>query len=195
MTGPTVGVLALQGAFREHRHRLESLGARVTEVRLPADLTGLGGLILPGGESTTMARLMDEYGLWDPLREFHASGGALWGTCAGAILLAAGVTGTSPAAPAQPSLGLIDVTVQRNAFGRQLDSFTTPLDVVGLHAPFPAVFIRAPVITHAGPGVEVLARHGGETVLARQGRVLASSFHPELTPDARLHELFLGMLD
>ena len=192
---PEVGVLALQGAYREHAARLRSLGAPVREVRLAGDLDGLAGLVLPGGESTTMVRLMNEYALWAPLRDFHARGGALWGTCAGAILLAAEVTGTSPAAPAQPSLGLIDVTVQRNAFGRQLDSFTTPLDVVGLHAPFPAVFIRAPVITHAGPGVEVLARHGGETVLARQGRVLASSFHPELTPDARLHELFLGMLD
>ncbi|WP_288481523.1 pyridoxal 5'-phosphate synthase glutaminase subunit PdxT [uncultured Deinococcus sp.] len=195
MPAAEVGVLALQGAYREHAARLRGLGASVREVRLPRDLAGLAGLVLPGGESTTMVRLMDEYALWAPLRDFHARGGALWGTCAGAILLAAEVTGASPAAPAQRSLGLIDVTVQRNAFGRQLDSFTTPLEVAGLDTPFPAVFIRAPVITHAGPGVEVLARHGGEAVLARQGRVMASSFHPELTPDARLHELFLGLLE
>ncbi|MCP2013518.1 5'-phosphate synthase pdxT subunit [Deinococcus sp. HSC-46F16] len=192
---PRVGVLALQGAFREHRHRLESLGARVTEVRLPADLTGLGGLILPGGESTTMARLMDEYGLWDPLRDFHASGGALWGTCAGAILLAREVEGAPPQfGGRQRSLGLLDLTVRRNAFGRQVDSFQVPLDVRGLDAPFPAVFIRAPAFTGVGEGTEVLATHAGAAVLARQGRVLASAFHPELTGDARLHRLFLEMV-
>lgn len=190
-----VGVLALQGAFREHRHRLESLGARVREVRLPADLAGLGGLILPGGESTTMARLMDEYGLWDPLRDFHASGGALWGTCAGAILLAREVEGAPPQfGGRQRSLGLIDLTVRRNAFGRQVDSFQVPLGVRGLDTPFPAVFIRAPAFTGVGEEAEVLAAHAGAGVLARQGRVLASAFHPELTGDARLHRLFLGMV-
>ena len=191
---PSIGVLALQGAFREHRARLESLGARVTEVRLPADLSGLDGLVLPGGESTTMARLMGEYRLWEPVRAFHAAGGALWGTCAGAILLAREVLGAPPQFGGhQDSLGLMDLAVQRNAFGRQVDSFRTPLDIQGLDAPFPAVFIRAPVFERAGEGVEVLARHGERVVLARQGRLLASSFHPELTPDARLHALFLKM--
>lgn len=174
---------------------LESLGARVREVRLPAHLAGLGGLILPGGESTTMARLMDEYGLWDPLRDFHASGGALWGTCAGAILLAREVEGAPPQfGGRQRSLGLLDLRVRRNAFGRQVDSFQVPLDVRGLDAPFPAVFIRAPAFTGVGEGTEVLATHADTAVLACQGRVLASAFHPELTGDARLHRLFLGMV-
>ncbi|WP_278912806.1 pyridoxal 5'-phosphate synthase glutaminase subunit PdxT [Deinococcus wulumuqiensis] len=189
----TVGVLALQGAFREHRQRLEQLGAGAREVRLPADLAGLSGLILPGGESTTMVRLLGEYGLWAPLRDFHASGGALWGTCAGAILLASEVTGGSPSLPPQPGLGLLDITVQRNAFGRQADSFTAPLDVEGLETPFPAVFIRAPVITRVGEAVRALAQVGGQTVHVQQGRVLASSFHPELTEDTRLHRLFLAL--
>ncbi|MDL2345683.1 pyridoxal 5'-phosphate synthase glutaminase subunit PdxT [Deinococcus sp. MIMF12] len=192
---PRVGVLALQGAFREHRRVLESLGVQVTEVRLPADLAGLGGLILPGGESTSMARLMDEYGLWDPLRDFHASGGALWGTCAGAILLAREVEGAPPQFGGQQrSLGLIDLGVRRNAFGRQVDSFQVPLAVRGLDAPFPAVFIRAPALTGVGEGAEVLATHMDTVVLARQGRVLACAFHPELTGDVRLHRLFLEMV-
>lgn len=191
---PHIGVLALQGAFREHRQRLESLGARVREVRLPADLAGLDGLVLPGGESTTVARLMTDFGLWEPLRDFHASGGALWGTCAGAILLARGVQGAPPQFGGQQrSLAVMDLSVRRNAFGRQVDSFAVPLDVRGLDVPFPAVFIRAPVIEEVGEGVEVLARHAGGIVLARQGRLLASAFHPELTPDARLHALFLRL--
>ncbi|WP_034384118.1 pyridoxal 5'-phosphate synthase glutaminase subunit PdxT [Deinococcus sp. YIM 77859] len=192
---PSIGVLALQGAFREHRQRLEALGARVTEVRLPADLAGLHGLILPGGESTTIARLMDDFGLWAPMRDWYAGGGALWGTCAGAILLAREVLGAPPQfGGRQASLGLMDLTVRRNAFGRQVDSFRVPLDVRGLGAPFPAVFIRAPVIEQVGPSVEVLARHAGQIVLARQGRLLASAFHPELTPDPRLHALFLDLI-
>lgn len=190
----TLGVLALQGAFREHRQRLEALGARVREVRLPTDLSGLDGLILPGGESTTIARLMTDFGLWAPIREFHARGGALWGTCAGAILLAREVLGAPPQfGGQQDSLAVMDLTVRRNAFGRQVDSFHTGLDIPELGAPFPAVFIRAPVIERVGEGVEVLARHEGRIVLARQGRLLASSFHPELTPDTRLHALFLKM--
>lgn len=191
---PQIGVLALQGAYREHRQRLESLGARVTEVRLPGDLVGLDGLIIPGGESTTIARLMGEYGLWAPVRAFHASGGALWGTCAGAILLAREVLGAPPQFGGhQDSLALMDLAVRRNAFGRQVDSFHTALDVQGLDTPFPAVFIRAPSIERVGEGVEVLARHAGTVVLARQGRLLASAFHPELTPDTRLHALFLKL--
>ena len=189
----TVGVLALQGAFREHRQRLEQLGAGVREVRLPADLAGLSGLILPGGESTTMVRLLTEGGLWHPLRDFHAAGGALWGTCAGAIVLARKVMGGSPSLPPQPGLGLLDITVQRNAFGRQVDSFTAPLDIAGLDAPFPAVFIRAPVITRVGPAARALATLGDRTAHVQQGRVLASAFHPELTEDTRLHRVFLGL--
>ncbi|WP_216317708.1 pyridoxal 5'-phosphate synthase glutaminase subunit PdxT [Deinococcus aestuarii] len=191
MPQPHLGVLALQGAFREHRLRLEALGARVREVRLPADLMDLGGLVLPGGESTTIARLMTAAGLWEPVRAFHASGGALWGSCAGLILLAREVKGAPPQFGHQESLGLLDAAARRNAFGRQADSFRVPLDVRGLDTPFPAVFIRAPVIERPGPGVEVLAEYGGRAVLARQGRVLASAFHPELTPDDRLHRLFL----
>ncbi|WP_221088805.1 pyridoxal 5'-phosphate synthase glutaminase subunit PdxT [Deinococcus aquaedulcis] len=192
--GPRVGVLALQGAFREHRARLEALGAAVAEVRLPGDLAGLSGLILPGGESTTMARLMGEFGLWAPVRDFHAAGGHLWGTCAGAILLAREVQGAPPQFGHQDSLALLDVTVQRNAFGRQIDSFTTDLKLEGLDAPLPAVFIRAPAFARVGEGVQVLATHEGQTVAVQQGRVLATAFHPELTGDLRLHELFLNRL-
>ncbi|MFW8625381.1 pyridoxal 5'-phosphate synthase glutaminase subunit PdxT [Deinococcus sp. ME38] len=191
MTAPRIGVLALQGAFREHRQRLEGLGAAVTEVRLGRDLGGLSGLILPGGESTTMARLMTEYDLWEPVRAFHAAGGHLWGTCAGAILLSRDVHGAPPQFGRQDSLNLLDVTVQRNAFGRQIDSFTTDLPVRGLDGAFTAVFIRAPAFTRVGDGVEVLAEYGGQAVMVRAGRVTASAFHPELTPDARLHELFV----
>lgn len=194
MTQPHIGVLALQGAFREHRQRLETLGATVREVRLPADLHGLSGLIIPGGESTTMARLMTDYALWQPVRDFYARGGALWGTCAGAILLASEINGAPPQFGVQDSLSLMNIAVRRNAFGRQVDSFTTPLNVTGLEQPFPAVFIRAPVIESVGENVDVLAEHDGQVVLARQGRLLASSFHPELTPDPRLHNLFLGLV-
>jgi len=192
--GPVVGVLALQGAFREHRRVLESLGVTVREVRLPADLPGLSGLVLPGGESTTMGKLMLDYGLREPIRAFHAAGGAVFGTCAGAILMSGAVRGAPPQFGTQPSLDLMDIVVQRNAFGRQVDSFQGPLVVDGLDAPFPAMFIRAPVIESVGEGVQVLARQGEQVVLAREGRLLASSFHPELTRDARIHQLFLTML-
>ena len=192
--GHRVGVLALQGAFREHRRMLESLGVEVREVRLPADLEGLAGLVIPGGESTTMGKLMMDYGLQGPIRDFHAAGGAMFGTCAGAILLSRTVLGAPPQFGHQPSLSLMDISVQRNAFGRQVDSFQTDLEVTGLDTPFPAMFIRAPVIGAVGQGVEVLARQGERVVLARQGRLLASSFHPELTGDTRIHGLFLDML-
>ncbi|WP_425148109.1 pyridoxal 5'-phosphate synthase glutaminase subunit PdxT [Deinococcus sp.] len=189
-----IGVLALQGAFREHRRMLESLGAQVTEVRLPADLDRLDGLVIPGGESTTIGKLMTEYGLREPIRELYAAGGAIFGTCAGAILLAKQVLGAPPQFGFQPGLELMDLVVQRNAFGRQVDSFQTELKVAGLDAPFPAMFIRAPVIEQVGAGVEVLSEYGGEIVLARQGRLLASSFHPELTHDPRIHRLFLELV-
>lgn len=181
-----IGVLALQGAFREHRLTLEALGCTVTEVRLPKHLEGLVGIVIPGGESTTIGKLMVQYGLLEGIRDFHAAGGAIWGTCAGAILLAMEIEASE-----QPRLGLLDMRVKRNAFGRQVDSFEVSLEVSGLSAPFPAIFIRAPIIESVGSGVEILARHNDAIVLVRQGRLLASSFHPELTNDSSLHALFL----
>ncbi|MBC7647422.1 MAG: pyridoxal 5'-phosphate synthase glutaminase subunit PdxT [Pseudopedobacter sp.] len=194
MTQPKIGVLALQGAFREHKQTLERLNIEVTEVRLPRDLAGLSGLIIPGGESTTMGKLMVDYDLLEPIREFSSSGGAIWGTCAGAILLAKQIEGVPPQFGTQPSLELMDMRVRRNAFGRQVDSFEAPLEVKGLETPFNAVFIRAPIIEWVGEDVDVLSKAEGEIVLARAGRLLTSSFHPELTGDSRLHELFLSMI-
>ena len=184
-----IGILALQGAFLEHEQMLRSLGVETIKVRLPEHLDGLDGLIMPGGESTTIGKLATEFGLLAPLREFAAVR-ATWGTCAGLIFLAREV------GRAQPLLGLMDVTVQRNAFGRQVDSFETDLSVPLLgERPFPAVFIRAPSIKRAGPDVEVLARLGnGCIVAARQGHLLATAFHPELTGDDRFHRLFLEMV-
>lgn len=193
---PRVGVLALQGAFREHRRHLEALGASVREVRLPGDLEGLQGLVLPGGESTTMGRLLDSFDLWKPIRDLHSRGGVLWGTCAGAILLATDILGAPPQdGGRQRSLDLLDVTVQRNAFGRQVDSFTTQLDVKGFDAPLEAVFIRAPAFLQMGLQVEVLASIDNQAVLVQQDRILASAFHPELTEDRRLHRRFLEMVN
>lgn len=166
---------------------LARLGAETREVRLPADLAGLDGLIIPGGESTTIGRLAREYGLEAAIRQ--RSDLALWGTCAGAIWLSKEIQGR----PQQERLGLLDAEVLRNAYGRQLDSFETALEVQGLAEKFPAVFIRAPGFASVGEGVEVLARHAGRPVLVRQGRLLASTFHPELTRDERLHALFLRL--
>jgi len=185
-----IGVLALQGAFREHRLTLETLGCTVTEVRLPKHLEGLAGLVIPGGESTTIGKLMVQYRLLEGIRDFHAAGGAIWGTCAGAILLATEIADSD-----QPRLGLLEMRVKRNAFGRQVDSFEVALEVTGLSAPFPAIFIRAPIIESVGAGVEILARHNADIVLVRQGRLLASSFHPELTSDSSLHALFVAICD
>ena len=184
-----IGILALQGAFFEHEQMLRSLGVETIKVRLPEHLDGLDGLIMPGGESTTIGKLATEFGLLAPLREFAAVR-ATWGTCAGLIFLAREV------GRAQPLLGLMDVTVERNAFGRQVDSFETDLAVPTLgERSFPAVFIRAPSIKRAGPDVEVLARLGnGCIVAARQGHLLATAFHPELTGDDRFHRLFLEMV-
>lgn len=191
---PQIGVLALQGAFREHAQALGRLGAEVREVRLPADLADLSGVVMPGGESTTMRRLLAATGLGAALHDFHAAGGALWGTCAGAILLARQVTGDSNVPGLPPTLRLMDIAVQRNAYGRQVDSFTAPLDVVGLDAPFEAFFIRAPVMSGVGGTTEVLAEYDGLPVLVRQGRLMASTFHPELSGDDRLHGLFLELI-
>ena len=185
-----VGVRALQGAFREHANMLRGLGHEVVEVRLPAHLEGCQALIMPGGESTAIGKLMDKYGFYDAIPAAHDAGMALWGTCAGAILLSAEIL---DAVPGQHPLGLIGVRVRRNAFGRQVDSFEAPLDIAGLAGdPFTGVFIRAPWIESVHEGVEVLAEFGGHTVAARQGDVMVTSFHPELTEDPRLHEFFLA---
>ncbi|MCE7869122.1 pyridoxal 5'-phosphate synthase glutaminase subunit PdxT [bacterium CPR1] len=184
----TIGVLALQGAVEEHLAALAGAGCRSREVRCVADLTGLDGLILPGGESTTIGKLLDRYELLEPIRQRAGAGMGVWGTCAGMILLSREVRN---ALPGQPVLGLMDTVVERNAYGRQVDSFSTELSVACLGPePVPAVFIRAPRIAECGPEVEVLARFQGEVVAARQGRLLATSFHPELTGDRRWHSYF-----
>jgi 5'-phosphate synthase pdxT subunit len=184
-----VGVLALQGAFREHREVLDALGVETVEVRTAAELGALDALILPGGESTTMSQLLDSSGVRAPLAELLTDGLPVLGTCAGMILLAREVV---DGRPDQESFGAIDVAVRRNAYGRQRDSFEADLAVDGLPGgPFPGVFIRAPRIESVSDGVEVLAAHEGVPVLARQGAVVVTSFHPELSGDLRLHEWFL----
>jgi 5'-phosphate synthase pdxT subunit len=185
---PKVGVLALQGAVREHASALAELGAHVVEVRTPEHLAGVGALVLPGGESTTMSLLLQSSGLFEPIQERLRDGMPAFGTCAGLILLA---TDVLDGRPDQRSFGVIDVSVRRNAFGRQIDSFETDLEVDGLAGPFHAVFIRAPGVERTGDGVDVLAQVDGAAVLCRQGPVLAAAFHPELSGDLRLHELFL----
>ncbi len=187
----TIGVLALQGDFREHREVLERLGVSTPEVRLPQDLEGLDGLIIPGGESTTIVRLMRTSHLLEPLRKLAADGFPIWGTCAGMILLAKRLDATGI-----PALEAMDIGVRRNAFGRQVDSFEADLEVPVLgDSPLHAVFIRAPVIEDVGPGVEVLSRlPDGTPVAARQGHLLATAFHPELTRDDRFHQFFLQQI-
>lgn len=187
-----IGVLALQGAFIEHIQTLHSLGAQTAEVRLPAHLADLDGLIIPGGESTTIGKLATTYGLIDPLREF-ARHKPTWGTCAGLIFLAQDI-----GIAQQPILGLMAITVNRNAFGRQVDSFEVPLTIRGIAEtpPFHAVFIRAPLVTHAAPTVDVLATlPDGGIVAVRQRHWLATAFHPELTADDRVHRYFCGMVE
>lgn len=185
-----VGVLALQGAFREHREVLDALGVETVEVRTPAELGALDALILPGGESTTMSQLLDSSGVRAPLAELLGDGLPALGTCAGMILLAREVV---DGRPDQQSLGVIDVAVRRNAYGRQRDSFEADLEVDGLTGgAFPGVFIRAPRIESVGERVEVLARHEDVPVVARQGSVVVTSFHPELSGDLRLHAWFLN---
>lgn len=182
-----VGVLAIQGDVREHRRMLERLGVAAPEVRTPADLEQADGLVIPGGESTTIGLLMDEAGLIAVLRERIAAGFPVYGTCAGLILLARDVEGPEPR-----RIGLMDITAARNAFGRQVASFEALLAIPSLGSdPFPAVFIRAPRVTRVGPGVTPLAYWQGEVVMAEQGSMLVSSFHPELTEDDRVHAYFL----
>jgi 5'-phosphate synthase pdxT subunit len=177
---PRIGVLALQGAFREHARALRKLGADVVEVRLPEELDGLGGLVIPGGESTSIMRLAELYGLDEAVRAYR---GAVFGTCAGMILLD------------RDHLGLADVEVDRNAFGRQVKSFEADVELAGDEIPLRGVFIRAPRVRNLGPGVEVLGDLDGEPVLVRDGRLLLASFHPELTDDLRVHELFLNLVE
>ena len=183
-----IGVLALQGAFREHVLSFEALGVDTVAVRLPDQLDECDGLVIPGGESTAIGKLMTSYGFWEPIKQRHAEGMAVWGTCAGAILVAQRV---ADALPDQRTLDLMDVTVRRNAYGRQIDSFEVDLDFAHIGEPFRGVFIRAPWIEEVGNGVEVLAEHDGRIVAARHERHLATTFHPELTGDPRIHRFFL----
>lgn len=185
-----IGVLALQGAFLEHNKMLRRLGADVQEVRLPEHLNDLDGLIIPGGESTTIGKLATTYNLMGPLQDF-AREKPTWGTCAGMIFLAKELGHNQ-----QPILGVMDITVDRNAFGRQIDSFEADLDIAGLEGdPFHAVFIRAPVATGAGDGVDILSQVAADRIVAaRQGHLLATAFHPELTDDDRLHRYFLDIV-
>jgi len=195
----TIGVLALQGDFAEHIQALRKSGVQAVEVRRPHALAGLDGLIIPGGESTTIGKLAVEYGLVEPVRRMIRNGRPVWGTCAGMILLARDIGRD------QPLIGGIDITVERNAFGRQVDSFETDLWVPALDEVagpeeqgrmFRAVFIRAPVIRSVGPGVQVLARlDDGRCVAVRQGKLLATAFHPELTSDLRFHRYFLALAE
>lgn len=188
MTELCVGVLALQGAFREHVAAVTRLGATAREVRQLKDIDGIDALIIPGGESTTMGKLLNEWNMLEPLRQRILDGMPVYGSCAGLILLCRDIENSD-----QPRLGVLDATVRRNAFGRQVDSFETNLTIPEVGAdPIPAVFIRAPVITGVGAGVTVLAEVNGQAVAVRQNNILATSFHPELTPDTRMHSYFLS---
>jgi 5'-phosphate synthase pdxT subunit len=184
-----LGVLGLQGAVREHVKAIEQCGAQAIVIKKKEELENVDGLILPGGESTTMRRLIDRYGLMDELKSFAKSGKPMFGTCAGLILLAKKLEGYD-----QPHLGVMDVTVQRNSFGRQRESFEAELSIAEVGEEFPAVFIRAPHIVSAGENVEILAKHDGRIVAAREGQFLGCSFHPELTEDNRMTEYFLKMV-
>jgi 5'-phosphate synthase pdxT subunit len=186
-----IGVLALQGAFREHVEALRELGVEAVEVRLPRDLAGIDGLIIPGGESTTIGKLAVHYGLQEAISRYARQGRPLYGTCAGMIMLSKDIGRD------QPLFGMMDIKVERNAYGRQLDSFETDIQVPALgDDPFPAVFIRAPRIESVGDDVDVLARlDDGTPVAARQGNMLVTAFHPELTPDLRFHRYFLAMVE
>ncbi len=190
---PVVGVLALQGAFAAHQRRLAEVGVATSQVRSPTDLDGVDALVMPGGESTTMSKLMVTSGLFDALADRLQAGLPVFGTCAGMILLAREIL---DGRPDQRCLGAVDIAVRRNGYGRQIDSFEADLDVAGLSGsdPFHGVFIRAPKVESWGHEVEVLATHEGVPVLARQGRVTVASFHPELTDDHRLHALFIDHL-
>lgn len=184
-----VGVLALQGDVREHMRLLETLGADATSVKTPEQLDSVEGLVIPGGESTTIGKMAGRFGLLEPLRSAAENGLPIYGTCAGMILLGGAVTEGD-----QPLLGILDVVVKRNAFGRQNESFEADLDIEGLDTPFHAVFIRAPWIEKVGSEVEILSEVDDHPVMVRQGSILATSFHPELTGDGRIHQMLLDLI-
>ncbi len=185
-----IGVLALQGDFEEHLLTLEKCGVEGMRLRLPQELDGVAGLIIPGGESTTIGKLMDRYGISEKIRQRHSEGMPIYGTCAGLILLAKDIVASQ-----QTRLGLMNVTVERNAYGRQVDSFEADVIAPRLgEVPLRAVFIRAPVVRRVESSVEVLATHDNVPILIREGNLLASSFHPELTNDLRVHRYFLEMV-
>jgi pyridoxal 5'-phosphate synthase pdxT subunit len=184
-----IGVLGLQGAVQEHVRSIEACGAEAVVVKKPDQLAELDGLILPGGESTTMRRLIDKYGFMEPLKKFAAAGKPMFGTCAGLILLAKRIVGYD-----EPHLGLMDITVERNSFGRQRESFEAELSITGVADDFIGVFIRAPHIVEVGEDVEILAKYEDRIVAARQGQFLGCSFHPELTDDHRMTRYFLNMV-
>ena len=194
MSGPNVGVLALQGDTREHLAALTEAGAQASTVRRRSELDAVDALVIPGGESTTMSLLLREFDLLEPLRQRLADGMPAYGSCAGMILLAAEILDAGAPGREAEALGAIDMTVRRNAFGRQVDSFEGDIDVVGLDEPVRAVFIRAPWVERVGPDVEVLARADDHIVAVRQGPVLATAFHPEMTGDRRVHKLFVDMV-
>jgi pyridoxal 5'-phosphate synthase pdxT subunit len=185
-----IGVLGLQGAVREHVRSIEACEAEAVVVKKVEQLADIDGLIIPGGESTTMRRLMDQYGFIEPLREFAAKGKPIFGTCAGLIILAKKIVGYD-----ESHLGLMDITVERNSFGRQRDSFEAELRIAGIAEDFIGVFIRAPHIVEVGEDVEILAKHNGRIVAARQGQFLGCSFHPELTDDHRVTQYFVNMVE
>jgi len=183
-----IGVLALQGAFREHIYAIEALNARATAIRLPEQLADVDGLIIPGGESTAISKLMASYGFYEPIAARYAEGMAVWGTCAGAILIAKNII---DGIEDQRGLELMDITVRRNAYGRQIDSFEADLDFAHIDEAYRGIFIRAPWLDSVGEGVEVLAEHDGHICAAREGRLMATTFHPELTGDPRVHRYFV----
>ena len=185
-----IGVLALQGAFREHEKSLQACGADTVQIRLPEHLKNIDGLVIPGGESTTIGKLLINYHLMDPIKEMAHQGLPVFGTCAGLIMLAENIVASD-----QPTFRLMDITVERNAFGRQVESFETNLKIPALGEPdYNAVFIRAPYIVSAGPNVEILAKHQEKIVFAKENNFLAAAFHPELTNDLRVHQYFLNMI-
>ncbi len=185
-----IGILAVQGAFREHKQAFEDLGTKVTEVRLANQLENLDALVIPGGESSTMAKLMKNYGLDIAIQEFYKSGAAIWGTCAGAIAVAKEIADY----PEQAKLSLIDMTVERNSYGRQIASFETDIKIEGFKKEFHAIFIRAPRIVQLSKDVKVLASYKSDPIMVVQNKVMATVFHPELTQDRRIHEYFIENL-
>lgn len=197
-TVPRIAVLALQGDFERHSARLSELGAQAVQARQPEEIAAADGIIIPGGESTTIGKLLARYRLDEAIKEAHAKGKPIYGTCAGLILLARKIEQGTEERGGQNLLGLMDVTVARNAFGRQVDSFEATVQAPALagpgEPPLLAVFIRAPVVTEVGAGVEVLGRHADRIVLVQQGNLLGSAFHPELTPDTRIHGFFLSLV-